>query len=57
MGGEHRHIGKATPRKDARMIVTGKAQYIDDVKLPEMVYGKALRSPYPHARIRNIDTS
>jgi CO/xanthine dehydrogenase Mo-binding subunit len=57
MTGELRHIGKATPRKDARIIVTGRAQYIDDVKLPEMLYGKVLRSPYPHARIRNIDTS
>ncbi|HEY77909.1 MAG TPA: xanthine dehydrogenase family protein molybdopterin-binding subunit [Dehalococcoidia bacterium] len=57
MGGELRHIGKATPRKDARIIVTGRAQYIDDVKLPEMLYGKVLRSPYPHAHIRNIDTS
>ncbi len=57
MGEEYRHIGKATPRKDARAIVTGKAQYIDDMKLPRMLYGRVLRSPYPHARIKNIDTS
>jgi CO/xanthine dehydrogenase Mo-binding subunit len=56
MGSEYRHIGKATPRKDARAIVTGSAQYIDDLKLPGMLYGKVLRSPYPHARIRDIDT-
>jgi xanthine dehydrogenase molybdenum-binding subunit len=54
---EYRHIGKATPRKDAREIVTGKVQYIDDIKLPKMLYGKVLRSPYPHANIKNIDTS
>ena len=57
MAKEYRHIGKATPRKDAREIVTGKAQYIDDIKLPKMLYGKVLRSPYPHANIKNIDTS
>jgi CO/xanthine dehydrogenase Mo-binding subunit len=56
MGEEYRHIGKATPRKDARAIVTGRAQYIDDIKLPGMLYGKVLRSPYPHAHIKNIDT-
>ncbi len=57
MAKEYRHIGKATPRKDARDIVTGKAQYLDDMKLPRMLYGKVLRSPYPHANIRSIDPS
>jgi len=57
MGGNYRHIGKATPRKDARAIVTGKAEYIDDLKLAGMLYGRVLRSPYPHARIKNIDTA
>ncbi|RLA99549.1 MAG: 4-hydroxybenzoyl-CoA reductase, partial [Deltaproteobacteria bacterium] len=37
--------------------VTGRATYTFDVKLPGMLYGKILRSPYPHARILNIDTS
>ncbi|MBW1996745.1 MAG: molybdopterin-dependent oxidoreductase [Deltaproteobacteria bacterium] len=37
--------------------VTGRAEYTFDVKLPGMLYGKILRSPYPHARILNIDTS
>ncbi len=57
MDEEYRHIGKATPRKDAREIVTGRAQYLDDIKLPKMLYGRVLRSPYPHANIKNIDTS
>jgi CO/xanthine dehydrogenase Mo-binding subunit len=57
MAKEYRHIGKATPRKDAREIVTGRAKYLDDIKLPNMLYGKVLRSPYPHANIKNIDTS
>jgi CO/xanthine dehydrogenase Mo-binding subunit len=57
MGKEYRHLGKATTRKDARAIVTGEAEFIDDVKLPRMLYGKVLRSPYPHANIKNIDIS
>jgi CO/xanthine dehydrogenase Mo-binding subunit len=37
--------------------VTGRATYTFDVKLPGMLYGKILRSPYPHAKIINIDFS
>ncbi|MFO7460822.1 MAG: xanthine dehydrogenase family protein molybdopterin-binding subunit [Desulfatiglandales bacterium] len=53
----YRFIGKSTPRKDARDIVRGKAQYIDDVKRPGMLHGKVLRSPFPHAKILKIDTA
>ena len=55
MASNYRYIGKDTPRKDARDIVTGRAQYLDDVRLPRMLFGKALRSPLPHAQIKNID--
>jgi xanthine dehydrogenase molybdenum-binding subunit len=37
--------------------VTGRAKYIQDLKLPGMLYGKILYSRYPHARILHIDTS
>lgn len=37
--------------------ITGRAEYTFDVKLPGMLYGKILRSTYPHAKILNIDTS
>jgi len=57
MASNYRHIGKDTPRKDARDIVTGRAQYIDDVRLPKMLFGRALRSPLPHANIKSIDIS
>jgi xanthine dehydrogenase molybdenum-binding subunit len=53
---EYRHIGKATQRIDALEILTGKARYIDDLKIPQMIYGKVLRSPFPHAYIKSIDT-
>jgi CO/xanthine dehydrogenase Mo-binding subunit len=57
MSKEYRFIGKATPRKDATDIVTGKAEFISDIKLANMLYGRVLRSPYPHANIVHIDTS
>jgi xanthine dehydrogenase molybdenum-binding subunit len=53
----YRYIGRATPRKDARDIVTGAVSYLGDRKLPNMLYGKVLRSPHAHAIIRRIDTS
>jgi 4-hydroxybenzoyl-CoA reductase subunit alpha len=37
--------------------VTGRATYTFDVKLPNMLYGKILRSPHPHAKILKIDYS
>ena len=37
--------------------VTGRAEFVSDVSLPGLLWGAVLRSPYPHARIRNIDTS
>ncbi|MBW2599718.1 MAG: xanthine dehydrogenase family protein molybdopterin-binding subunit [Deltaproteobacteria bacterium] len=54
---EYRFIGKSTPRKDARDIVTGKLKFINDLTIPNMLYGKVLRSPFPHALIKNIDTA
>jgi 4-hydroxybenzoyl-CoA reductase alpha subunit len=49
-------IGKRIPRIDSNEKVTGKAIYGIDVKLPGMLYGKILRSPFPHARIVHINT-
>lgn len=37
--------------------VTGRAMYTFDITLPQMLYGKILRSSYPHAEIINIDTT
>lgn len=56
MAPSFRHIGKATPREDAREIVTGEAVFIDDLHLPGLLQGKVLRSPHAHAVVRNVDT-
>ena len=50
-------IGKRIPRVDGLAKATGKATYTVDVKLQGMLYGKILRSPYPHARLLKIDTT
>ncbi|MDO8636581.1 MAG: molybdopterin-dependent oxidoreductase [Dehalococcoidia bacterium] len=50
-------IGKSLPMLDAVVKVTGDAKYTADIGFPGMLYGNILRSPYPHARILNIDTS
>jgi xanthine dehydrogenase molybdenum-binding subunit len=50
-------VGKRVPKIDAVDKATGRAQYIQDLKLPGMLYGKILYSKFPHARIAKIDTS
>ncbi|MBI5443747.1 MAG: xanthine dehydrogenase family protein molybdopterin-binding subunit [Deltaproteobacteria bacterium] len=55
VGRRYRHVGKATPRKDARDIVTGGAVYLGDRKIPGALWGRVLRSPHPHALVRRVD--
>jgi len=50
-------VGKRLPKIDAPDKATGRAVYTDDITLPNMLYGKLLLSPVPHARIASIDTS
>ena len=50
-------IGARMVRTDAVEKVTGSAIYAEDVRLPRMVYGALVRSPFPHANILSIDTS
>ena len=50
-------IGKAIPRRDLPEKLTGQAKYTSDIRLPGMLHGKVLRSPYPHARILTVDTA
>jgi CO/xanthine dehydrogenase Mo-binding subunit len=50
-------VGRRVQRVEGFDKVTGESQFIADVFLPGMLVGKILRSPFPHARIRHIDTS
>ena len=49
-------IGQNLHRIDGHEKVTGTAVYTGDIRLPGMAFGKVLRSPLPHARIRRIDS-
>ena len=48
-------LGQQVQRVDAQEKVTGRGVYAGDIKLPGMLYGKVLRSPLPHTRVRRID--
>lgn len=50
-------IGKAAPRVEGQQKVSGAALYTADNLIPGTLWGKVLRSPYPHARIVRVDTS
>ena len=49
-------VGKRLPKIDAPDKATGRAIYTDDIVLPNMIYGKLLLSPLPHAKIKSINT-
>lgn len=53
----YRIIGQPIPRIEVSGKVTGDTLYTADILLPGTLWAKALRSPYPHARIVRIDTS
>ncbi|MCE7003071.1 xanthine dehydrogenase family protein molybdopterin-binding subunit [Kibdelosporangium philippinense] len=50
-------IGARVSRIEDVRLLTGRAQFIDDVRLPGMLEAAILRSPLPHARIASIDVS
>ena len=53
----HRIVGQPFGKLEGIGKVSGQARYSGDVTLPGLIWGKALRSPLPHARILRIDTS
>jgi CO/xanthine dehydrogenase Mo-binding subunit len=50
-------IGHSVYRRDGLGHVTGKTVYVDDIKFPDMLHLKMVRSPVHHARIKGIDFS
>ena len=50
-------MGHSIKRKEDGRFLRGKGNYVDDVVLPDMLYMDIVRSPYPHAKILNIDSS
>ena len=50
-------IGTSVKRLDGPDKVTGRARYTYDINRPGMIFGKMVRSPYPHARVVSVDLS
>ena len=48
-------VGQPVTRIEDTRLITGEGKFTDDLKLPNMVYGVFLRSPYAHANITGID--
>jgi CO/xanthine dehydrogenase Mo-binding subunit len=48
-------IGSSIPRLEARAKVTGRAEYVHNLRVPGMLYGKIFRSTVAHGRILSID--
>ena len=51
-----KYIGAPIRRKEDRRFLTGQGQFVDDMKLPNMLHAAILRSPHAHARILSIDS-
>lgn len=49
-------IGQAIKRREDPRLITGEAKFLDDLQLPGMVHAAILRSPFAHAKIKNINT-
>ncbi len=54
---EFKYVGKRSRSEDGLEKVTGKARYIGDYSVPNMLVAKVLRSPYPHALIKALDVA
>jgi CO/xanthine dehydrogenase Mo-binding subunit len=50
-------VGRSVPRLESWLKVTGRAEYVHNLRLPGMLYGKIFRSSVAHGRIKRIDTS
>lgn len=51
---DSRIVGTSVPRLEGRDKVTGRARYVDDLELPQMLYGATVRSRIPRGKIKSI---
>ena len=52
-----KYVGGGVPRKEDPALVTGQANWTDNIKLPGMLHATLMRSPFAHAKITSIDVS
>ena len=50
-------FGKSIKRREDPRLVTGKGNYVDDVKVPFTTHAAFVRSPHAHAKIKSIDVA
>ena len=50
-------LGHSVKRKEDLRLIQGKGNFVDDVRLPDMVYGQVVRSPFAHARIKSVNVA
>ena len=50
-------IGQSIARKEDSALLTGRGEYIADIRLPHMLHAVFVRSPFAHATITNVDVS
>ena len=50
-------IGKSVPRREDRRLLTGKGEFVADLKLPGMLHAAFVRSQVAHGRIKSVDLS
>ena len=55
MGENYQYIGKAVKRVDGNDLVSGRMQFLDDLRIPGMLFARVLKSPHPHANIKKIN--
>jgi CO/xanthine dehydrogenase Mo-binding subunit len=52
---EHKLVGKSVPRRDIPKKFTGGAAYVQDIRLPRMVFGRVVRPPSPGAKLVSVN--
>ena len=55
--GAHRYVGKRSPRKEDGRLLTGRGQFVDDIRLPGMLHCAYARSPVARGKITSIGTA
>ncbi len=50
-------LGTSRKRVEDARFTQGKGNYVDDIKMPDMLFGDFVRSQHPHAYVKSIDTS
>src|SRR5882672_4247596 len=56
-GPDSGYVGRSIPRREDRRLLTGRGQFVADLKLPDTLYAVFVRSQVAHARIRSVDLS